>query len=120
MKLLYIVQYFGFPEYPSGTRAYDLATSFVRNGIDVTVITSFSGSDKDAKWQEYQREGILFYRLNCPYNNSMGFWRRIKAFSYFMYNASVKALKVDCDMVLASSTPLTIGVPAQPTTRHGI
>lgn len=112
MKLLYIVQYFGFPEYPSGTRAYDLATSFVRNGIDVTVITSFSGSDKDAKWQEYQREGILFYRLNCPYNNSMGFWRRIKAFSYFMYNASVKALKVDCDMVLASSTPLTIGVPA--------
>lgn len=112
MKLLYIVQYFNFPEGSSGTRAYDLSTSFAKKGVDVTVITSYSGTKTDPKWKEYRRDGILLYQLNCPYNNKMPFKDRIKAFVYFLKEASKKALKIEYDMILASSTPLTIGVPA--------
>lgn len=112
MKLLYIAQYFNFPENSSGTRAYDLASSFIKKRMDVTVITSYSGEKTDAKWKEFSREGIQFYQLNCPYNNNMGFKERIKVFFYFLKESSKKALKIECDVVLATSTPLTIGIPA--------
>lgn len=46
MKLLYIAQYFGFPEKAGGTRAYDLATSFAQRGIQVRVITSDTSAKK--------------------------------------------------------------------------
>lgn len=112
MKLLYIAQYFKFPEECSGTRAYDLSTSFVKQGIDVTIITSYSGEKTDPKWKEFTREGIFFYQLNCPYDNKMGFKERIRAFYSFLKESSKKALKIECDVVLATSTPLTIGIPA--------
>ena len=112
MKLLFITQGFGFPENAGGTRKYDLATSFVKKGIDVTVITSYAGKPGDPKWKEYEREGIKFYELNCPYSNYMGFKERMKAFISFMQNSKKKALSLDCDVVLATSTPLSIGYPA--------
>lgn len=112
MKLLYIVQYYGFPEDANGTRAYDITKSLANEGVDITVITSHNGGDKEPKWKTFEREGILFHSLNCPYNNKMGFWKRIKAFSTFMVNASKMALKIECDVVLATSTPLTVGLPA--------
>ena len=112
MKLLYITQYFGFPENSGSTRKYDLATSFVKKGIDVTVITSYSGTPSDPKWRKYEREGIKINELNCPYSNYMSTKERMKAFFYFMLNATKKALAIDCDVVLATSTPLSIGFPA--------
>ena len=112
MKLLYITQGFGFPEKAGGTRKYDLATSFVKKGIDVTVITSYNGNPGDPMWKEYEREGIKFNELNCPYSNYMGTKERMKAFIHFMRNSTKKALTIDCDVVLATSTPLSIGYPA--------
>lgn len=111
MKLLYIHQYFGFPEQSIGTRSYDLATSFVRKGILVVVISSKNGKG-GRRWEVYEREGIQFYMLNCPYENSMSFGKRIEAFVRFMWFATWKALKIKCDCVLATSTPLTVAVPA--------
>lgn len=113
MKLLYIHQYFKFPDMSGGTRSYDLAASFRDKGIDVTVITSDTTNNKRLeRWQKFEREGIQFYVLNCPYNNSMGFAQRIMSFVKFLWFASLKSLKVKSDMVLATSTPLTIAVPA--------
>ena len=112
MKLLYITQGFGFPEKAGGTRKYDLATSFVNRGIDVTVITSYDGKPDDPMWKEYEREGIKFNELNCPYSNYMGTKERMEAFIHFMRNSTKKALTIDCDVVLATSTPLSIGYPA--------
>ena len=112
MHLLFITQYFGFPEKAGGTRKYDLATSFVKKGIDVTVITSYDGKPGDPMWKEYEREGIKFNELNCPYSNYMDTKGRMKAFIHFMRNSTKKALTIDCDVVLATSTPLSIGYPA--------
>lgn len=113
MKLLYIHQYFAFPEQSDGTRSYDLATSFKKRGIDIVVISSITDNiDNLGKWTIYEREGIMFYMLRCPYNNNMSFKNRIISFLNFMCNASIKALQIKCDCVLATSTPLTIAVPA--------
>lgn len=112
MKLLYIAQYFSLPDNSSGTRAYDLASSFVKEGVDVTVITSYSGEQEEPKWKFVERDGIKIHKMNCPYNNNMGFVQRMKAFVRFMRGASKKALTMDCDIVLATSTPLSIGYPA--------
>ena len=112
MRLLYIHQYFAFPEESKGTRSYDLATAFVRKGIQVVVISSNHNEKSQKRWEVYEREGIQFYMLNCPYDNSMSFGKRIGAFLKFMWFASWKALMVKCDCVLATSTPLTIAIPA--------
>lgn len=113
MKLLYIVQYFSFPEGSSGTRAYDLASSFVKKGVDVSVITLYSGSENDPMWDFFERDGIKIYRMNCPhYSKNMDFSKRINAFFRFMLGASKKSQGIDCDIVLATSTPLSIGYPA--------
>ena len=113
MKLLYIHQYFKFPDQTGGTRSYDLSTSFIKKGIDVVVISSNPDkTDSSEKWSYVERDGIKLYMLNCEYNNRMSFYRRIYAFLYFMWHATTKAINVKCDVVLATSTPLTIAIPA--------
>ena len=112
MKLLYIDQYFSFPDEPDGTRSYDLATSFAKEGVDVTILTSDQRGEGKKGWTFIEREGLKVYKLNCPYNNKMGFWQRIGAFCKFFVKASIKSLQLDFDIMLSSSTPLTNGVPA--------
>ena len=112
MKLLYIVQYFTFPNEADGTRPYDLAVSFVREGVDVTVLTSDTSGKAREKWSYIERDGLKVYRLNCPYDNKMGFFRRIVSFCKFFINVSIKQFSFDYDLMLSSSTPLTNGIPA--------
>lgn len=114
MKLLYIVQYFNFPDASSSTRAYDLATSFVKQGVEVTILTTNTkkeSQDKE-KWTKTERDGLTVYRIHCPYGNSMGFSERIAAFCKFFIQASIKQFSFDYDIMLASSTPLSNGFPA--------
>jgi len=98
---------------PGSTRSYDLATSFCKKGIEVIVVTSeIAPKKKSKRWTEFERDGIKYCILSCLYDNTMGFWRRIASFSQFFWFASVKCLKLKCDIVLATSTPLTIAIPA--------
>lgn len=112
MKLLYIDQYFCFPDAADGVRSYDLATSFIKEGVDVTILTSDQSGNSAKGWSYEEREGLKVYKLNCPYNNKMSFWQRIWAFCKFFVQASFKSLSIDFDVMLSSSTPLTNGVPA--------
>lgn len=114
MKLLYIAEYFTFPEQPSGTRAFDLATSFAKNGIEVTVISSITHpKEGDPKWSVFERDGITVYKVRCPYDKKLGFRNRIWAFIKFAWYATWKGLSFDYDLILATSTPLTVGIPAK-------
>lgn len=112
MKILYIVQYFRFPDQTGGTRPYDLASAFVKYGHDVTVLTSDVSGKAKQEWTLEERDGLKVYRLNCPYDNKMGFLQRIKAFCKYFTQASIKQFSLDYDIMLASSTPLTNGIPA--------
>lgn len=112
MHLLYIHQYFKFPEESGGTRSYDLATSLVKKGIKVTIITSENNLKTSKKWRTINRDGIEVIYLNCPYSNNMGIYKRITSFFKFSFYSTLKALKIKADLVLATSTPLTIAFPA--------
>lgn len=116
-KILYIHQYFKFPSDSGGTRSYDLATSFAKAGFEVIVLTSNAGLkekiNQKHKWEIIVKDNIKVYSLRCSYDNNMSFRKRIISFFSFMYNSTIKALTFkDVDLILATSTPLTVGIPA--------
>jgi len=115
MKLLYIHQYFNFPENSGGTRSYDLAREFVSMGIDVTIITSSSNLKEfkfKKRWTYFKRDGIKFWVLKSNYSHFMSILERILFFFHFAFFATLKALAIESDIILATSTPLTVSIPA--------
>lgn len=114
MKIIYLHQYFKFPNETGGTRSYDLASSFVNNGIDVTVVTSTSDEKYKTKqrWAEIERDGIKVHYVYLPYGNHLSYLQRSFVFFKFLWFATFRLLKLKADIVLATSTPLTIGIPA--------
>lgn len=111
MNILYIHQYFVTPQEPGGTRSYWLAQELIKNGHKVTMLTSSSKFSEDIKIVEI--DGIEVVYIKEDYDQNMSVSRRLKAFLKFMYKSSVVGMKQkDIDLVIATSTPLTIGIPA--------
>lgn len=112
MNILYIHQYFKFPDERGGTRSYDLATQFVKKGIGVTIVTTTSNEKySHNRWTLIEKDGLKVHYLYLPYDNSFSYIKRIIVFIKFIFFSSLKILNIKCDLVLATSTPLTIGVP---------
>lgn len=114
MKLTYLHQYFKFPTESGGTRSYDLATAFVEKGYVVEVLstTSDSGLKTNKRWSSIQKEGLTVHYIYLPYGNHLSYLQRAVVFFQFLWYATFKLLSIKCDVVLATSTPLTIGIPA--------
>ncbi len=120
MHILYIHQYFATPSGSTGTRSYEFARRWVAKGHEVTMLTStaqLSPSDlSGAKgWlvKRCQIEGIDIVALSVPYKQQMGVLKRCLSFFGFFLCASIVVLFVKkVDIVYATSTPLTVGVPA--------
>lgn len=114
MRIIYLHQYFTFPSTNGGTRSYDLAKKLVENGHDVQFITTSSNIKEDFKdtWNFLESENIKFHILDLHYNNSLSSFKRVLVFWKFLWFASFKILKLKGDLVIATSTPLTIGIPA--------
>lgn len=115
MKILYLHQYFATPSSKSGTRSYEMSKRFVKNGHDVTFVTSSAYlSDEfnlNSGWNYLEFEGIKLHVLNLNYSNNDGFAKRIFKFINFSIRSTFKALTIKSDVVFATSTPLTIAVP---------
>lgn len=114
MKIIYLHQYFKFPDETGGTRSYDLAVSFVREGHNVTVVTATSDDKYNTRqrWVEIKRDGIRVNYIYLPYGNHLSYLQRTLVFFKFLWFSSFRLLKLKGDVVLATSTPLTIGIPA--------
>lgn len=114
MTILYLHQYFKFPSEQGGTRSYDLATTFVAQGHKVIVVSATSDSqyNNGRLWNVVHRDGVEVHYVYMPYNNSMSYLQRMWVFFKFLWLTSFKALAIKADLVLATSTPLTIGIPA--------
>lgn len=111
MNILYIHQYFLTPQEPGGTRSYWLAQELLKNGHTVTMITSSTKFAEVIK--EVNVDGIDVIYIKEDYDQNMSITRRLKAFLKFMYKSSRIGLKQkNIDLVIATSTPLTIGIPA--------
>lgn len=113
MKIVYLHQYFKTPDMSGGTRSYEMARRLVAAGHEVHMITSWTEKSDHRHWFEEKIEGIHIYWYPNPYNNTMSFADRIKAFIKFAKAASFKAASFkDADIIFATSTPLTIAIPA--------
>jgi len=108
VKVLYIHQYFNTPEDGGGTRSYEFAKKLVKLGHKVTMITSSNEANNIKKIIE----GINVVYLKVSYSNHMSFKRRLLSFILFGIKAILVGIKIkNCDLVFATSTPLTIAIP---------
>lgn len=111
MKILYLHQYFVTPAQPGATRSYWIAQELISQGHKVTMI---SGNQNITQRKESTNvDGINVIYLKVPYDNKMGIPQRLISFLKFMCRSMIEALRQkEVDMIIATSTPLTIGFPA--------
>ncbi|MDI9244981.1 glycosyltransferase family 4 protein [Marinobacter sp. CHS3-4] len=115
MRIIYLHQYFNTPAMSGGTRSYEMARRMVVAGHEVQMVTSYREPDSDkTSWYQSEESGIQVHWYPVPYSNHMGFMQRIKAFFSFAMAARKKVLELDGDVIFATSTPLTIALPAVP------
>lgn len=117
MRIIYLHQYFLTPDQAGGTRSYEMARRLAANGHDVHLISSWREKDAPAVlerdgWFVRQIDGFTVHFLPVPYSNRMSYGSRIKAFFQFALKAGKRAKIVGGDVVFATSTPLTIAIPA--------
>lgn len=97
---------------PGGTRSYEVAKRLVKNGHTVHIITSWRKQCKNKNWFITNEDGIIIHWLPVLYANHMNYSQRILAFIKFAVRAGKKASSIKADIVFATSTPLTISLPA--------
>ena len=112
MKIIYFHQYFNTPEMSGGTRSYEMARRLVEAGHEVHIITSWLKETTEKDWYTTVEAGIKVHWFPNYYNNKMSYVDRIKAFFRFAYHATKKGKSLQADLVFATSTPLTIAIPA--------
>lgn len=112
MRIIYLHQYFRTPDMAGGTRSYEMARRLFSMGHEVNMVTTWREPTNKKNWFITKEAGIQVHWFRIPYSNKMGFWQRIKAFIHFAYAAALKAASLDGDIVFATSTPLTIALPA--------
>lgn len=96
-----------------GTRSYEIARRMVLAGHSVTMLTTDRSeiNSQGKGWRVTQESGIEVHWLSVPYSNNMGYLSRILAFSRFVFSPVWRSRIIQSDVVLASSTPLTIAIP---------
>ncbi len=115
MKILVFYQYFGTPSGSWSTRIYELSRRWVKAGHQVTVVTApYEKSDIRGKGfiSRQEVEGIRLIVINSGDSNRDRFLVRSVKALLFAFTSCILALTVSCDMVIASSGPITVGIPA--------
>lgn len=111
MKILYIHQYFNTPSEAGGTRSYWIAQKLLEKGHTVTIITSASQISRRSDIKVV--DGIIVVYLRVAYSQKMNIVKRLQSFFDFMVRSTIHAVKLkNIDLVIATSTPLTVGFPA--------
>jgi len=97
-------------------RSYEFSRRWVDEGHDVTVVTSSSRLPAEFQAKLFatgEVDGIRVMAVRVAYSNYMSYARRIVSFLTFTVGAAWLAMRAPRpDVVLATSTPLTVGVPA--------
>lgn len=110
MRIVYIAQYFTTPDMNGGARHYEWVSRLVAAGHDVHVITG------DLRTQDRRpvtdERGATVRWLPVGYDTSMSIPARLAVFLKFAALAAWHARRVRADVVFASSTPLTVAIPA--------
>jgi glycosyltransferase involved in cell wall biosynthesis len=114
MRIAYLHQYFVTPEGSGGTRSYEFASRWVRRGHEVTVVTSTAGfPELRAGGRSVLRvDGIEVRVLGVHYTQDLSHRQRIARFAQFAAASCRELARLPRpDVILATSTPLTIALP---------
>ncbi|MGN2485853.1 glycosyltransferase family 4 protein [Acinetobacter calcoaceticus] len=118
MKILYFHQHFSTPKGSAGIRSYAMAQSLIRNGHQVTMVCGSFGAGQTGLTQPFNKgvrrgvvDGIDIIEFELPYSNSLSFLKRILIFLSFAFKSIKVALTEQYDIVFATTTPLTAGIP---------
>jgi len=117
MHILYIHQHFATPDGSTGTRSFEFARRWVKAGYMVTLITGhydIGGLDSAKKlYYKLDIEGINVIVVGTGYSNKQSYLRRIVSFLSFCLLSIYAGLRTkNIDIIYATSTPLTVGIPA--------
>jgi glycosyltransferase involved in cell wall biosynthesis len=94
-----------------GTRSYEFARRLVERGHQVDVVTGDPQPATTGRRRITTEAGITVHWLPVAYGNEMNYRQRLAAFARFAWRAAAVSAAVPCDVVLASSTPLTVAIP---------
>jgi glycosyltransferase involved in cell wall biosynthesis len=109
VKVLILHQHFKTPEKGGALRSYFLAKALVDSGIETIVITTHN----QPAYIKKNIEGVDVHFLPIAYDNSFGFYKRIRSFLQFIVQSCRLALTIrSLDTCYAISTPLTVGLAA--------
>lgn len=118
MHVLYFHQHFSTPKGSAGIRSYAMAQSLIRNGHQVTMVCGSFGAGQTGLTQPFDKgvrkgnvDGIDIIEFELPYSNSLSFLKRILIFLSFAFKSIKVALTEQYDVVFATTTPLTAGIP---------
>ena len=118
MHVLYFHQYFQTPKGISGTRSYSMAQALIKAGYSVTMVCSNLANGNtglDKPFINNRRRGMVdnidVIEFNLKYSNHLNYIKRTIVFiKYVLFSINV-ILREPFDIVFATSTPLTIGIP---------
>lgn len=111
MRVVYLHQYFNTPAMAGGTRSYEMARRLVAAGHEVDLVTTWREPTCKQNWFVTSEGGIRVHWLPVAYSNKMTFAQRTRAFLRFAWTSAQRAASLNCDVVFATSTPLTIALP---------
>lgn len=116
MKILYFHQHFTTPTIGGGTRSYEFARKLIEKGHKVTIVCGKTAelSLAETKNKYISRgvvDGIDVIQIQVPYSNSDGVVKRAWVFMKFALLGLKVSRKESYDLLFATSTPLTAGIP---------
>lgn len=118
MHVLYFHQHFTTPKGASGIRSYQMARALVARGHKVTMVCGSLYNGATGLTQPFRNgqrrgsvDGIDVVEFDLNYSNKDGFLRRILVFAKYAIGSIRIALFERYDLVFATSTPLTAGIP---------
>ncbi len=118
MHVLYFHQYFVTPRGMGGSRSYEFARRLIARGHRVTMVCVHEETkplELTAPFAGSYRRGVIddieIIQFNLAYSNYQSLPQRAAVFLKFAAQGVGLAFKLDYDLLFASSTPLTAGIP---------
>jgi glycosyltransferase involved in cell wall biosynthesis len=118
MKVLYFHQHFVTPHGAGAIRSYAMARRLIERGHQVTMVCGSIGGGSTGLSGPFVKgarrgrvDGIDVIELDLAYSNNDGFLKRSLTFLKFALRSVGLAFREPYDLVFATTTPLTAGIP---------
>lgn len=118
MKVLYFHQHFSTPKGSTGIRSYEMARHLVARGHQVTMVCGSYGAGETGLTAFFTKgrrrgmvDGIEIVEFDLAYSNHDDFVTRALTFLKFALRSAGLALTERYDVLFATTTPLTAGIP---------